>query len=36
VRATIKAFEDVGADELVLWPTIAELDQEDRLAELVG
>jgi alkanesulfonate monooxygenase SsuD/methylene tetrahydromethanopterin reductase-like flavin-dependent oxidoreductase (luciferase family) len=36
VRATIKAFEDVGADELMLWPTIAELDQVDRLAELVG
>jgi alkanesulfonate monooxygenase SsuD/methylene tetrahydromethanopterin reductase-like flavin-dependent oxidoreductase (luciferase family) len=36
VRATVKAFEDAGADEVVLWPTIAELDQVDRLAELVS
>jgi alkanesulfonate monooxygenase SsuD/methylene tetrahydromethanopterin reductase-like flavin-dependent oxidoreductase (luciferase family) len=36
VRATIQGFADVGADELVLWPTIAELDQVDRLAELAG
>ena len=36
VRATITAFEDAGADELILWPTIAELDQVDRLAELAG
>jgi alkanesulfonate monooxygenase SsuD/methylene tetrahydromethanopterin reductase-like flavin-dependent oxidoreductase (luciferase family) len=36
VRATIKAFEDAGADEVVLWPTIAELDQVDRLAELAS
>jgi len=36
IRATIKSFEDAGADEVVLWPTIAELDQVDRLAELVG
>jgi hypothetical protein len=26
----------VGADEVVCWPTVAELDQVDRLAELVG
>jgi alkanesulfonate monooxygenase SsuD/methylene tetrahydromethanopterin reductase-like flavin-dependent oxidoreductase (luciferase family) len=36
LKATMKAFEDVGADELMLWPTIAELDQVERLAELVG
>ena len=36
VRERIQAFMDVGADEVVLWPTIAELDQVDRLAELVG
>jgi alkanesulfonate monooxygenase SsuD/methylene tetrahydromethanopterin reductase-like flavin-dependent oxidoreductase (luciferase family) len=33
VKARIQAFADVGADELTLWPTIAELDQVDRLAE---
>jgi hypothetical protein len=25
----------VGADEVICWPTVAELDQVDRLAELV-
>jgi alkanesulfonate monooxygenase SsuD/methylene tetrahydromethanopterin reductase-like flavin-dependent oxidoreductase (luciferase family) len=35
VKATIQAFTDVGADELILWPCIPELDQVDRLAELV-
>jgi alkanesulfonate monooxygenase SsuD/methylene tetrahydromethanopterin reductase-like flavin-dependent oxidoreductase (luciferase family) len=32
----IRGFEAVGADEVVCWPTVAELDQVDRLAELVG
>jgi alkanesulfonate monooxygenase SsuD/methylene tetrahydromethanopterin reductase-like flavin-dependent oxidoreductase (luciferase family) len=32
----IRGFGDVGADEVVCWPTVAELDQVDRLAELVG
>ncbi len=36
VRATMQAFAAVGADELVLWPTIAELDQVDLLAELTS
>ena len=36
LRERIQAFEDVGADELMLWPTIAELDQVERLAELVS
>jgi len=31
----IRGFGEVGADEVVCWPTIAELDQVDRLAELV-
>ena len=35
VRDHIKAFEDTGADELILWPTIPELDQLSRLADLV-
>jgi alkanesulfonate monooxygenase SsuD/methylene tetrahydromethanopterin reductase-like flavin-dependent oxidoreductase (luciferase family) len=32
----IRGLDDVGADEVVCWPTVAELDQVDRLAELVG
>lgn len=36
IQDKIHAFEDIGADELVLWPTIPELDQVDRLAELIG
>jgi alkanesulfonate monooxygenase SsuD/methylene tetrahydromethanopterin reductase-like flavin-dependent oxidoreductase (luciferase family) len=36
IRGLFQAFEDIGADELVCWPTIAELDQVDQLAELVG
>lgn len=36
VRDLIWGLEDVGADEVICWPTIAELDQVDRLAELVG
>ena len=36
VNNLIRGFEAVGADEVVCWPTVAELDQVDRLAELVG
>ncbi|HEX6709363.1 MAG TPA: LLM class flavin-dependent oxidoreductase [Rubrobacter sp.] len=32
----IRGFGDAGADEVVCWPTVAELDQVDLLAELVG
>jgi alkanesulfonate monooxygenase SsuD/methylene tetrahydromethanopterin reductase-like flavin-dependent oxidoreductase (luciferase family) len=32
----IRGFGAAGADEVVCWPTVAELDQVDRLAELVG
>jgi alkanesulfonate monooxygenase SsuD/methylene tetrahydromethanopterin reductase-like flavin-dependent oxidoreductase (luciferase family) len=35
VKQTIQTFRDIGADELMLWPCIAELDQVDRLAQLV-
>ena len=36
VEERIRGFGDVGADEVICWPTVAELDQVDRLAELVG
>ena len=35
VKGTIRAFESVGVDELVLWPCIPEIDQLSRLADLV-
>ena len=35
VRVIIQGFTDVGADELILWPCVAELDQVERLAALV-
>ncbi|HEV3234943.1 MAG TPA: LLM class flavin-dependent oxidoreductase [Candidatus Dormibacteraeota bacterium] len=31
-----KAFEDIGIDELIWFPTIAEVDQVDMLAEVTG
>lgn len=36
VKTAIKGFADAGTDEFILWPTIAELDQVDRLATLVA
>ncbi len=36
VDGLIRGFGEVGADEVVCWPTVAELDQVDRLADLVG
>jgi alkanesulfonate monooxygenase SsuD/methylene tetrahydromethanopterin reductase-like flavin-dependent oxidoreductase (luciferase family) len=35
IKQTIQAFADIGADEVNLWPTIPELDQVDRLADVV-
>jgi alkanesulfonate monooxygenase SsuD/methylene tetrahydromethanopterin reductase-like flavin-dependent oxidoreductase (luciferase family) len=35
VKGTIRAFSDVGVDELILWPTIPDLNQVELLAELV-
>jgi alkanesulfonate monooxygenase SsuD/methylene tetrahydromethanopterin reductase-like flavin-dependent oxidoreductase (luciferase family) len=36
IKEAIQAYEGIGADELVLWPTVAALDQIDRLAEVVS
>ena len=33
VRDTLKAYEDVGIDEFLLWPCNSSLDQVDRLAD---
>src|SRR5439155_1531758 len=35
IRATIQALEEQGADEVIFWPAIAELDQIDRLADVI-
>lgn len=36
VEELLRGFGEAGADEVVCWPTVAELDQVDHLAELVG
>lgn len=36
IQNLINAFANIGMDEVILWPSIAELDQVDRFAELVG
>src|SRR5215207_3389256 len=36
IEGLIQGFGDVGADEVVCWPTVAELDQVDRLAEIIS
>jgi alkanesulfonate monooxygenase SsuD/methylene tetrahydromethanopterin reductase-like flavin-dependent oxidoreductase (luciferase family) len=35
IRERVKAFEDTGIDELILDPTVAGLDQVDKLADIV-
>jgi hypothetical protein len=36
VRERAAAFEQLGVDELLFDPTVGDLDQVDRLADLVG
>ena len=36
IKNAISGLEGVGVDEIVLWPSVAELEQVDRLAEVVG
>ncbi len=36
LKSLIKTFEDVGADELTLWPCIAELEQMQRLEDVIS
>ena len=35
VRDTLKAYEDVGIDEFLLWPCNPSPDQVDRLADFL-
>jgi hypothetical protein len=36
IEGLIQGLGDVGADEVVCWSTVAELDQVDRLAEIIS
>ena len=36
IQEAIRGYEAIGADELVLWPTISDLDQVDLLSDVVG
>ncbi len=36
IQASIQEFANIGTDELILYPAIAELDQVHRLTEIVG
>src|SRR5947209_10598457 len=36
LKGLIKGFEDVGMDELILWPCIPDLEQIDRVREVTG
>ncbi len=31
-----KAFADIGTDELMFWPALADLDQIDRVEDALG
>jgi alkanesulfonate monooxygenase SsuD/methylene tetrahydromethanopterin reductase-like flavin-dependent oxidoreductase (luciferase family) len=36
IKGAIQGYESVGVDEVIFWPTVAELDQIDHLADVVG
>jgi len=36
IRRRVQEYSDIGVDELALWPTVADPEQLDRLAEVVG
>lgn len=36
ITDTLQGFSAIGTDEFILWPTVADIGQLDRLAELVG
>ena len=36
VKGTLQAFSDLGVDELILWPTIPDLNQVELLAEIIA
>ena len=36
IKESIKGFEEIGADEVMLWPTIAEIGQLDQLVSVLS
>lgn len=36
IKGLILAFADIGADELILWPTTPDMEQVDQLADMLG
>ena len=36
IRDALQRYSDIGTDEFILWPSVTDLDQVDRLAEIVG
>ncbi|GAC1567863.1 MAG: LLM class flavin-dependent oxidoreductase [Ktedonobacteraceae bacterium] len=36
IKGAIKAYTDIGTDELILWPCTTDLDQIDQLADMLG
>lgn len=36
IKGLIGAYADIGADELILWPTTTDLEQVDQLADMLG
>jgi alkanesulfonate monooxygenase SsuD/methylene tetrahydromethanopterin reductase-like flavin-dependent oxidoreductase (luciferase family) len=35
IRAAMRGFEEIGADELILWPCVPELDQISLLTDVI-
>jgi len=36
IKATIQAYNDIGTDELILWPTTTDFDQIDQIVDMLG
>ena len=36
IKGLIQGYADIGADELILWPTTTDLEQVDQLEDIVG
>lgn len=35
VKSALNAFSSIGADELIMWPCVAQIDQLDLLSRLL-
>jgi len=36
IKGAIQAYQDIGTDELILWPTTTDIEQIDQLADMLG